>query len=265
MQLATILPTKYLDLIKGDKYHMALAHLVLKDEIYTEFYRQQSKKDAYVILDNGVIEGEQQQLGDIIMRARVIGAQEIILPDVFQDADATIASSYKALKTCREKYGREFKLMAVPQGKTIEEWLECAEVMLDWDIDCLGIPKVLTKMGGRDARLKVLAELKDTILRRQLTFAFRLDIHLLGCWENPLELTMITKAEQSKVIPPIRGCDSAIAYVYSEKGILLSEDERPAGPVDFKEKDTDLTILEKNIKLWKRSVITSRGKVVDIL
>jgi hypothetical protein len=264
MQLATILPTAYLHLIDGQPYHMALAHLIGKDIEYTEFYKRQVDKGAYVILDNGVIEGDQQSIEDICERAELIGAQEIILPDVFLNMAETLDKSFEAFQYVKQNYPN-LKIMAVAQGETLTEWLECAEELITWDIDCLGVPKVLVKLGGRDARLQVLATLKDTILRRQKSTTNKLDIHLLGCWETPLELTMAAKAEQTKQIPTIRGCDSAIAYVYTHNGLLISEDERPSGAVDFANTNADIELLTKNIHIWEQSIILNRGKVIELL
>lgn len=263
MKMATIVPTAYLELTQHGDYFMALAHLVGKDKDYTEFFKRQSAKGAYVVLDNGVIEGDQQNIESICQKALMIGAQEIILPDIFLDGDATLESSMLALEYVKKNHPT-LKTMVVPQGNSIEEWLGCASLMLEWEVDCIGIPKVLTKLGGRDARLLVIATLKEAMPKLLST----VEIHLLGCWENPIECTMIAKAVEQGDIPEIRGCDSAIAYVYSRDKILITQGTRPSGEVKFDAKDisSECDILPINISIWEQSGIINKDadKVVKI-
>jgi len=255
MKFATILPTAYLYLIDGKPYHMALAHLIGKDAAYTNFYKKQADTGSYVILDNGVIEGEQQSIEQLCRKAAMIHASEIILPDTFLNCSETLDKSYDALGYVK-KYFPNLKVMVVPQGKTLEEWSECVDIMLTWPVDTIGIPKVLTTMGGRDARLEEL---------KRLGYKLRgLNIHLLGCWDNPLECTMIAKAEQQGDILPIRGVDSAIAYVYAREKMLITQGPRPSGEINFKAKDADNTCLEANIAIWEAAGNLEKEKVTHV-
>jgi hypothetical protein len=244
MQSATILPTHYLHLIKDEPYHMCLAHLIGKDPEYTHFYNQIGKnKQKYLIMDNGVIEGDQRPVHELVKKAIFIGADELILPDVFENSAATLDASYRALRYVQDA-APNLKLMAVPQGKNMDEWLECAIIMIDWDIHCLGIPKVLVKSEGPDARLHALTYLGNKTRG--------LDIHLLGCWQTPLEISLIERASLNKEISSIRGVDSAIAWVYSKAGIFLNESDRPQiNHIDFLDIDTNEELLSHNIRLWK--------------
>lgn len=247
MKVATILPVSLLNLTCMDDYHMCLAHLVQPSQsIYGDFYRKiGADKDKYLILDNGVIEGDKRPIEEIVKKALWLRADEIILPDVLFDADRTLDEGLKALHYVKDNF--PLKVMAVPQGKTLQEWLECAMYMLAWDIDCLGIPKSLISIGGRDARLEVL---KDLGKRTR-----GLDIHLLGCYKTPLEITMIASAESSGLIPKIRGVDSAIAYIYTKAGIQIDEDDRPDITFSFTEDVSaiDKALLYKNITMWQNS------------
>jgi hypothetical protein len=262
MKLATILPTKFLSYTKEDDYHMALAHLVGKDAEYTEFYKKVAADGAYVILDNGVIEGDQQDIATICERAKSIGASEIILPDVFKNMGETLDASFEALQFVRKFYP-ELKIMAVPQGLTVAEWVECAEEMLTWEIDAIGVPKVLVHLDGRDARLHAIASITKTlkVLRAK---GKEVAVHLLGCWTTPLELTIIEMAARSGTIYPVRGCDSSLPYVYTIKGLKIDEDDRPNMAMDFEHLDIDEELLAENIKLWKKSVTVKKDKVINI-
>lgn len=260
MQLATILPTHYLHLIEGRPYHMALAHLVGKDTAYTEFYKRQVvEHKSFVLMDNGVIEGAPQPIEVVCKRAELINATEIILPDVFKSCEETLEKTYAAIDFVKKNYPH-LKMMAVPQGQSVEEWLECANIMLDWDIDTIGIPKVLTSLGGRDARLQVLAQLNEDCPKQMKS----VETHLLGCWENPIECTMVAKAVQQGDLLPVRGCDSAIAYVYARDNMLITQGPRPSGAIDFGAKDAEESCLLENIEIWENSVILDRGNVTKL-
>lgn len=258
MQVATILPTHFLSLIADRSYHMALAHLIGKDAYYTDFYTEMANAIGdYVILDNGVIEtGTPMPIEEIVRRANKIGAQELILPDALDDSNLTLDNACASIPYARKYF--KGRLMAVPQGKTLEEWLDCVDLMLSLDIDVIGIPKRLVKIAGRDGRLCALR-----LLGRKLR---GLEIHLLGCWETPIEVTMIEQAVRRGEILPVRGVDSTIPYVYTRDNMLISQGPRPSGAVDFSAKDGNVDMLIKNIKIWEDACNPSKsGKVHQLL
>lgn len=259
MQFATIVPTAYLDLIKEKNYHMALAHLIGKDRVYTEFYEKQASRGAFVIMDNGIIEGEPQPIDKLCKRATAIGAQEIVLPDAYRDMEKTLqqtsdAMDYMLLNRI------DLKVMAVAQGATFEEWCQCAVELLHMGIDTLGIPKVLTTMAGRDGRAEGIKYLYEEYPRLTKNVQF----HLLGCWDTPLECKTISKLVQQGDLPEIRGCDSAIAYVYARDGLRVCDGPRPSGAIDFGAKDADVKILQENIEIWETSGNVQKDKITKL-
>lgn len=246
MKAASIVPVKYLHMIRDDEYHMCLAHLIGKDKEYTDFYKEiGSTKGKYLIMDNGVIEGNPRPIEEIVQKAIMVGADEIVLPDVFRDMNATLELSYAALQYVKMDFP-QLKVMVVPQGNSLDEWMTCAMAMLDWDIDCIGIPKVLVHLGGRDGRLEVLERLGHRLRG--------LEIHLLGCWTTPLEILVIDRYVKEGKIRPVRGVDSAIAYVYSREGELISNMDRPNSmAINFRDEDTDEELLERNLRAWREA------------
>jgi hypothetical protein len=247
MQAATILPQAYLNHTVDDTYHMCLAHLIDEPgfEHYTLFYRQIGHTPGkFLIMDNGVIEGNPRPLNELITKAHLILADELVLPDVYQNKKATLKAVYESLRYM-DSMGEEISTMAVPQGDTYQEWIDCAKEMLNWPINTLGIPKVVCKMAGRNGRLLALQELQGEIADAGV------QVHLLGCWESPLEVKVIESAVRSNVIDKVRGVDSAIAYVYAKHGIKICDDARPAGAVDFTACDANEEVLKFNIELWR--------------
>lgn len=250
MKTATILPQEFLHLIKEETYHMALGHLVGKEgfETYTQFYTHAGRDpEKYVIMDTGLIEGNARPVDELLTKARSINADEMALNDIFMDHTETLRESHEALEYVLGQ-GDHPKLMVIPQGTSLSDWVECAKEMLKWPIQTIGIPKVLTKLEGRDARLMALQEIQEHLDGKE--------VHLLGCWESPLELKVIENATRSGYIQPVRGVDSAIAYAYARNGIRITDDERPEGAINFAAKHCDLDILQYNIDIWKSEAAT---------
>lgn len=246
MKAAVILPQQFLHLTKEDDYHMALAHLVGKPgfEDYTEFYKNIGHAaDKFLMLDTGLIEGDARPTSELIEKARMLKADEMILNDVFMDGDATLDSTWKALVEV-DKSGLDIRTMGVPQGNSLEEWVTCAKEMVRWNIDTIGVPKVITSFAGPFGRLHAI------LLLQQYLPADK-EIHLLGCWESPIELKAIEAARHDMNLVPVRGVDSAIAYAYAREGLRITDDERPEGEINFAAKVCDMDVLAYNIAVYK--------------
>lgn len=256
MRVATILPQNHLHRIKYDNFHMCLAQLIGEPgyEVYTNFYKNEIRDDdifrkevAYLVMDNGVIEGNPRPMFELAKKAQLIGAQEFILPDVYMDARQTVNGVRDAFSYI-QTHVIEQKLMVVPQGKDMDEWLDCAAELSKYPFDVWGIPKHLVSSCGRDGRLKAIANLADMDLIGDR------EIHLLGCWKTPLEVLTIAKAAQQNIIPEVRSVDSAIAYVYARAGLRFSDDDRPdSNAIDFANGQCDETMLAMNILAWQDS------------
>lgn len=257
MQMINIVPQPYLSLVKTQNYHMALAHLIGAEgmETYTKFHAQTT---GYVILDNGVIEDSQVTIKDLVAKANIIHAQEIILPDIYKDARATINSIADSLEwidshkdQTYENGKPKFKIQVVPQGDSFESWVKCANTIINnfgSYIDVIGIPKhLIDTCMNRDARLLAIDELAEI----NGMFEY-FDIHLLGCWEAPLEVLFIAKACMQGIIPEVRSCDSAIAYVFAREGLKFSDAPRPnSKAIDFERGHVENEmLLQYNIATW---------------
>lgn len=256
IECINIVPQNYLNFTDKCPMHMCLAHLLGEEgmEEYTAFYKKQSEDGNFVIMDNGVIEGSPLPIDKVLEKAKLVDADEIILPDVFLDAGATIAAVDFAMEYLKNK--EHVRLMVVPHGKTLNEWTTCAALLINrWGdkIATVGIPKVLTSVAGRDARIDAIKSIASLIKQ------YELDIHLLGCWDTPLEITTAALAVVKKEIPVIRSTDSSIAFVYAREGIRFSASERPhnKATIDFKHEEVDNVLLEMNMHEWTNSGIFS--------
>lgn len=254
MKMASIVPQNFLELTAEADFHMALAHLVGEPgyEVYTEFFKYR-KRGSFCILDNGVIEGSPMPIDTIIEKAEMIRANEIVLPDAYKDKDKTLEMVDTSMRKLLSTFGENqwpFALMVVPQGDSKEEWLACAELLINkWGkyIDTIGIPKhLIDTCNERDARLFIISDLADMNLDIS-----KFNIHLLGCWKTPLEVLTIAKASEQGIIPTVRSCDSAVPYVYARSGLRFSDDDRPdRDPIEFQCGHCNKTLLIYNILAW---------------
>ena len=250
MKIATILPTNNLDLVEGDDYHLCLAHLVseIAGNDYTIFFRKQSLRGAYVMLDNGVVEtGEPMETYKLIMKAATVQASEVCLPDYIHDHYKTLHHSYEALIEINRSGihvdQKEIKLMAIPQGTNPGEWLSCAKEMLQWPIDTIGISKFVSEFFPNRATL--LTHCPEIIGSDK-------EIHILGCPGDPLEILDIEREFPGRV----RGVDSGIAAMFTQQDLVMSNwlergVGRPKMEMDFNSRIMNKELLLENISWWR--------------
>jgi hypothetical protein len=154
---------------------MALSHLLVEEdkfkhtnhikENYAKYFINRKKLGRWVILDNsayeiGKLEATQatgQGLGpDLVLKAaEIINPSIVIAQDVLCDRQATLESTKAFIKYVKDKglLGK-FQLMAVPQGRTKEEWLESyKELYFLPEINQIGLSKISVPLsfGGTQA------------------------------------------------------------------------------------------------------------------
>ena len=236
MKLIHIYPLGNLGMHHTQKMHMFLTHLVEKYPFYAKFAAEVA---GYKILDNSLIElGGAVDLKRVLEAAEKIGADEIILPDVFQKGPETIEAVNKALEELYQMYPKRdwpFKLMAVAHGRDEDEWYECYhELLYHPDIDVIGIPKVLAKAHpqGRPYFVNKLCDLKKK------------PHHLLGLWYS------INELKEYKHIHDIRSCDTVLLGYFAKHGLSM-DSVRPDGfTVDLEDDVIDYSKLKvKDLKI----------------
>lgn len=215
MKVAFICPTMYLSTAatKGD-LHLVLAQHVLNNSAYCEFYRNEEK---YKILDNGAFElGHPMLVEDIVRASKMIGAHEVVAPDVFRDGKKTLDAvrnfvcQVKTLMYLHDQtHNFDAKIMAVPHGKDFVDWFNCfQELYHDSSIDVIGIGyqscKAMQPLWPTEQSLSALR----VRLVKALTSTFpNKTIHLLGGGTNPIEIL------HYKEIPQVRSIDTKLPFV----------------------------------------------------
>lgn len=178
----------------GGYYHLILAHDVLNNP---DEFRLWSTTGATIILDNSVTELGTAVNTEVIREAANISrATVIILPDVYNDKLSTMINCKKALDEWPAALlNRE--VMFVPQGNTMQEFLECAEYLAtDPRISWWGVPRNITDKPAIGSRYQAAH------LLRMLNPARKM--HLLGFSNNIADDMLCSH------LPFVEGIDSAV-------------------------------------------------------
>ena len=253
MKVATILPTLLLNLTEDNDYHMCLYQEIMNNLAYRSFYKHQVNKGAFVIMDNGAAEGVNPSIEELIPAYDIINPSEIVLPDVVGDFSETYKRTLRSYTYLVERgLITKYQIMAVPQGANFNEWLECLEHFLRLpNITTIGISKFTSKLYKDELEnINIRLECVDNVIRLAEKFNRQVQIHLLGCYNNPREIAEINEKYPGKV----RGVDSAIAYVYSRNNEHIVSGNRPdQAHIDFRnEYILNMDLLKTNIKLWEQ-------------
>jgi hypothetical protein len=173
MKVCHILPPRVLGEVSDllGTQHLLLPALMGHSK-YRDFYRQRAGVD-WLTLDNGVAEGRMVSFNHLISVARAMNVQEIVLPDAMGNMDRTLDLVAQSFFESFE-HRKQFRFMFVPQGKTINEVIHCAEQAMNMCpviINCFGIPRHILKVSP-SARAQIAWGLRERFPK--------VDIHLLG-------------------------------------------------------------------------------------
>lgn len=228
MDVCSIIPVNHSNWMYECPRVMLLTHLVEK---YPEYVQEAlDHPETYKILDNSLIElGGALSMERLVAAADKIKADEIILPDVFKDGYATIASTAQAISWLKE-HGRlgDFKLMAVCHGTTETEFIACFRALQNIpEIDVIGIPKVMSSFDwvAKRSRASLYHIFKDCPK----------EIHFLGSWYQLGELLTLPKEVYNKV----RSCDTCLFALNVIQQIDFFEDRN--GTIDLEKDYPELT------------------------
>jgi hypothetical protein len=152
MEVAIISPAGLLRTYSvRSKWQMALAQHVIADEDYARYFWEQHEAGDYIILDNGTAEDEAVSPSLLLEAASRIAADEVILPDVWQDGRQTAKAVAHYFNSPLWDLSRApYTYTAVAQGAHLWEWLWCfLKLLTDARVDVIGIPKNLDTLFGK--------------------------------------------------------------------------------------------------------------------
>jgi hypothetical protein len=242
--------------------HLCLAQL-LDNQEYVRYYRHRAGAGDYIILDNGAHEGKQYDLQKLLQMARMLGASEVVIPDVPHNTELTLQHFYFALESLENGSYTEVlmeechypRLMYVPQvplnDDAFTNFLKAVNRMNKRAVlttndrlrFTLGVPLMYEKVAGG------LHSLLDRI-----TWCIEetgIEVHLLG-WSRDLT----TPIDIAHDFPGVRSCDSAKPFVFAKHGMDISEcvrkdnDSYPGRPSSY---FTD-PLTKQEVELARRNV-----------
>jgi len=232
MQVCTIAPIKHLELDTGSM-HMVIPQL-LEIEPYYDYY---ANRTDYVILDNGAVEFGPMKHEELIELAKEIGADEIVMPDSLCDGLETFNLSFDFYCVLSRAERKKFKLMAVPQGKDLVDFVNCYTRLKSLNPDVIGLNHWFDFTGD----FRVLMQK-------------RLDINLFNDFE--VHLLGLTNADELKrASPKVRSCDTSYAFKMASQNRAIGQGNSNICKIqmDFGMELTEeqLYIAEYNIKWLK--------------
>jgi hypothetical protein len=210
------------DWLLGD-YHLLLAHDVAA---HADEYQGIFTGAMTVIMDNSMVElGTPVVDGALVEKAtKAIGVQQIVvLPDIEGEGSETYRLSKKATKEWKFHEG---PFMAVVQGTTLDEYVECYNHLEELPgVGFIGIPRSCLKhIPSRVALVEAI-----TRARTPRWFIGAPWIHLLGF--SPIIQDDIAAAQCSRAV---MGIDSAVPTRMGQRRQLLTLDQDdPGGRGDY--------------------------------
>jgi hypothetical protein len=216
---------------------------------YKEYFYKKEKGKKFIICDDTIAEdGGRIKLDEFIEKVIGLNPSEVIIPDVI--------GNYEETKNKRElfldKYfnmllSKNIKIMAVVQGKNIEEYTKClSEINSDSRINTIGIPFRMNY-----AKFFDKSEEENHMLNRLLfinTMNFLKPIHCLGV-NLPQEIISL------KYTNKVRSCDTKLMSRYGLNELVFDKDDttKPKRKLylddDMTEKQINFTI--QNIEKLK--------------
>jgi hypothetical protein len=241
MKICHIVPVNYVRMCtQNSTMHLLIAPEVLKNKQYEEVYREKSFRNDFIIMDNGAFEyGNAFPLDDVIKATELVWAKELVLPDCYLDGAITIQRVKEALNELSNNTSsiiQSLSLMAVPQGKTIDEYEKCFLELLQMnEVDTIGfsygaINEAFRAWGIPKSLLRIAV---ISYLNKHFNFSkYNKQFHCLGIGGHPIEIKYLKRFEF------IRSADSSKAFICALNDIDIKEThdlyfEAPKRPDDY--------------------------------
>jgi hypothetical protein len=237
-------------------YDYALVHLLDKDEDYANYFKQAKQQGRYIILDNSLHELKTAYHDSGLLHwINELKPQEFIIPDVWQEASASIVN---ARKWSQIELPKEVTKVAVVQAKNFLEATICYQTYKD-----LGYKKIAFSYGAEYylehsnhpnknlakslGRIEVVSRMYDMGLIKSND-----RVHLLGC-QVPQEFSWY------KDMPFIETIDTSNPIMATIDGLSYSPTgltEKPKANMNdhfyMSADEMDFDLLDHNINSFKK-------------
>lgn len=215
MKFYSVIPYRELILIgsSAGTAHMVEARHVVKNEPYLGYLTFMARRGDSFIVDNGAADPGETPVDfqDVLHIANELDADYVVLPDRRFDAHWTL------LHTLQEaNHVPPYKRMIVPQGETLDEWMDCLQAMaygLQGEYALIGIAKIYEHAfeanGGRSAIAREI--------RKQIQFRAH-GLHYLGFHRDFHKELEAIKPEFGVV-----SFDSGLPIAHAQHEVMTSE------------------------------------------
>ena len=248
--------------------HMSLAHLVLENETYAQYYKT---TDKFVIMDNSAFEFEQQGRGvpidKVLEAANRIEPDEICVTDVLFNGEETLYAVKDFMnyvkKSHKELLGNT-KFMAIPQGKSEDEWMACYEqLVIQDDIQTIGLSKLSVPesfYGNHHESgncTKGRNKCINTLVKEEMEpFRWNKETHLLGSDDRGVsELRSYYERGYNEWI---RSNDTSMPFVYGLSHSVINDITGEADNIIMEKLDfngtytkEDMEFIDDNFLIWR--------------
>lgn len=222
-----------------------------KHQEYVDFYKD---KKHYKITDNMAAEnGISSPVNFVLEACRKLNTNEVWASDKLYDKDETIRLTTEFLSKITDEDRKTIKIVGLPQGKNLNEWLKCYNWMLqNSKIDIIGISKYSVECFNK------LAGTKDFAICRMKCIDY---LHKNGLVKKPLHCAggnplIIHEIETYKKYPFVRSIDSNIAFKLGVHKIKIDEcHTEPTERLNHNIKDLDneqIDTINYNIQKIKK-------------
>lgn len=201
-----VMPLELMPPLSKGLLHFCQAHL-FDNAIGGSLWQWAEEHANQLILDNGAYELGEADVSATLRVASRLKPYEVVCPDAYQSRDKTLKLFHAHAPILADVAER---VMIVPHGNDVVDWVECLETMLDSETArglpniTIGIPKLLDAyVGGRSA---ALAWIEAHVFPKH-------EVHLLGMWRwisTPMQLI--------SSFPWIRSFDSTWPYACAIAG-----------------------------------------------
>lgn len=169
-------------------YDYCLPHLIDESTRYKLFFQKSRIDKRFIIMDNGLFEGIDHTIEDLLEKINLIHPNVFIVPDAWNDSTSTIRSAkHWMINYGKKLHDIDVELMAVCQGKTIGELITTYQILIDlgykhiafnhssiaYPTEYVGMDPLKAQMYGRMEFIRRLVA--DNIIRPTYYH------HLLGC------------------------------------------------------------------------------------
>jgi len=127
MNIAHVTPEDNLSLCDSGNFDFCLAHIAIKNKDYKKFFVDRVLSGRELYLDNGVWETGYPLDKDLMIELAIeMGATYVYAPDYMGEKKKTLDAISEFGDIASNTKGFNSKIIGVMQGKTREEWFDCA-------------------------------------------------------------------------------------------------------------------------------------------